>query len=514
MYIRNIFIASLLTFTVTSCDKYLAEPPSKSKGVELTTVEQLHGLLNKASFSDLRTQIAPAIMYSSDSFEMTPEQYAKGFRFAGTDLDIIQMSVWEMPFSENTNHLISYWAAGYEGVYMANLVLTNIDKVSGSDTEKAKVKARAHLLRAYSYFELAQYYCLPYSQSTLGELGLPIKVGTGYEEDATRVSLKDTYAFIEDDLKQALLLDEPLFENGKRMSWKETTATANALAARFYLATENYTLAKQAAEKALSFDKSIRDYSDGTITQKLDLFSGVMVASNTIIENFHTTFIADWDGAYYNRTPLYLFESCMPIVSNKLMHLYGDHQFDLRKKFFVLEDMKNVGSMKIFVGNNFDQAIKVPGYYQHGQFYTNIAPTVVEMILTKIEATARLGNYQQAISELNAFRKFRFDRQTPESILQLQAKDQQEAVLQVLNERHREFPYTVRWFDLRRINFNADSFDDVTVTKQFFPLKASAVAYTSQPITYTLAPGSRRVAVAIPLQEIVSANGVIQQNKY
>lgn len=514
MYIRNIVLASLLVFGVVSCDKYLAEPPSKNRGVEIKTIDQLDALLNKASFSRLRTQIAPAIMYSSDSFEMTPEHYAKGFRFAGTDMDIIQMSVWEMPFTENTNHLTSYWGAGYEGVYMANLVLTNIDKVSGTDKEKAKVKARAHLLRGYSYFELAQYYCLPHGAKTWNELGLPIKQTTGYEEDARRVTLKETYDFIEADIKEALLLDEPLFLDGKRMSWKETTATANALAARFYLATENYTLAKQAAEKALSFDDYIRDYGSGEITQKVDLFSGQLVASNTIVDNFHTTYLADWDRAYYNRTPLYLFESCLPIVSSKLMALYGSGQYDLRKKFFVLEDMKNVGSMKIFIGNNFDQSVKVPGYYQHGNFYTNIAPNVVEMLMTKIEAIARTGNYQQAMTELNKFRQFRFDKQTPESIVQLEAKDKNDAILKILEERHREFPYTVRWFDLRRINFNSETFDDVTVTKTFFPVKASAVDYNGTPVKYTLGPESRGYAVAIPLQEIVAANGVIEQNRY
>ncbi|ERJ58692.1 RagB/SusD family nutrient uptake outer membrane protein [Sphingobacterium paucimobilis] len=514
MYIRNIILASLLAIGVSSCDKYLAEPPSKNKGVEIKTIEHLEALLNKASFSDHRTQMAPAIMYSSDSFEMTPEQYAKGFRFTGTDMDIIQMSIWEMPYTENTNHLISYWGSCYEGVYMANLVLTNLDKVSGTDAEKAKVKARAHLLRGYSYFELAQYYCQPYGAATRDDHGLPIKRTTGYEEDATRVSLQETYDFIEADIKEALLLDEPLFQDGKRMSWKETTATANALAARFYLATENYSMAKQTAEKALSFDSQVRDYGSGEITQKVDLFSGQLVASNTIVDNFHTTFLADWDRAYYNRTPIYLFESCMPIVSSKLMGLYGEGQYDLRKKFFVLEDMKNVSSMKIFVGNNFDQSVKVPGYYQHGNFYTNIAPNVVEMMLTKIEATARLGDFQQAMTELNKFRAFRFDKQTPQDIINLQATDKNDAVLKILNERHREFPYTVRWFDLRRINFNADSFDDVTVTKTFFSVQASAVDYNGTPIQYKLGPGDRKYAVAIPLQEIVASNGAIEQNRY
>ncbi|WP_316814576.1 RagB/SusD family nutrient uptake outer membrane protein [Pedobacter nyackensis] len=516
----NILVALLGMMVVTSsCNKYLEEPPSKNSGVEISTTGHLDALLNKASYSTFRTQMVPGLLYSTDSYEMTPEMYTAGFRRAGTKLDIIQFSLWETPYVEKTNYLTSYWASAYEGIFMANLVLTNIEKVTGTEAEKAKLKARAHMLRAYSYFEIVQYYCLPYGKNTVNEPGLPLKVTTGYEEATHRVSLQTTYNFIEADIQEALKLDEPLFQNGVRLSWKETTAGANALAARFYLAIENYAKAQEAAEKVLTYDDYVRDYGSGEITQVLDVLSGKLVASNTTEANFHTTFLADWDRAFYNRTPTYMVDYTFPIASKKLQEIFGNHNYDLRKKLFLLDDMKNVSTMKIFVGNYFDkdangQSMKVPGFYQHGRQYMTLAPNVVEMILTKAEAMARLGNYQQAMTELNKFRKYRIDKNAPDDIAVLKANNAQEAVKHILEERHREFPYTVRWLDIRRINFNQDPNDDVTLTKTFFPVNANAVDYAAAPIQYTLKPGSRKYAAAIPMEEIKASNGTLEQNKY
>jgi len=514
MNYKNIWAAGLICLSFLSCDKYLDEAPSKSKGIEITTIEQLDALLNKAAFTDLKTQMAPGILYRGDSFGMTAEQYLKGFKSTGVKIDLIQQSVGEVQYLENTNHLVSFWAASYQGVFMANLVLGNIEKVSGSDEFKARVKARAHLLRAYSYFDLAQYYCLPYGPATLAELGLPIKKTTGYEEDVHRVSLKDTYDFIEADVQEAVKLKDPIRQSEMRVSWKETGATANALAARFYMAKGQYDQAEKYASASLSYANDIRDYSDGTITQVMDAQSNQLVASNTLEQNRHPSFAADWDKAFYNRTHNFLFDYCFPIVSNKLMALYGDHEYDLRRKFFILKDMKNIGSLKMFVGSRFDPDVKIPGYYVHGNLEISLAPNVAEMMLTEIEAKARQGHYQQAMVDLNRFRKYRMDRSTPTNILQLTAQDQNQAVQQILDERQREFPYTVRWLDLRRINFNDDPKDDVVITKQFYKVNASAVDYNSAPITYELKPGSRKYAIAIPMQEIVASNGVIVQNKY
>lgn len=59
-----------------------------------------------------------------------------------------------MPYTSNTNVLTSMWATNFESIYLANLILSSVDEVSGSEEAKANVKYKAHFLRAYNYLEL------------------------------------------------------------------------------------------------------------------------------------------------------------------------------------------------------------------------------------------------------------------------------------------------------------------------------------------------------------------------
>ena len=45
-----------------------------------------------------------------------------------------------MPYTSNTNVLTSMWATNFESIYLANLILSSVDEVSGSEEAKANVK--------------------------------------------------------------------------------------------------------------------------------------------------------------------------------------------------------------------------------------------------------------------------------------------------------------------------------------------------------------------------------------
>lgn len=100
-------------------------------------------------------------------------------------------------------------------------------------------------------------------------------------------------------------------------------------------------------------------------------------------------------------------------------------------------------------------------------------PTVAEMLLTEAEALARSGKWQEAMVLVNKLRVARIDR-TAEDIM-LEAGSQQEAVEKILEERHREMPFIMRWFDIRRLAFNETSYDDVTVERDFYQVSDNAV---------------------------------------
>lgn len=95
------------------------------------------------------------------------------------------------------------------------------------------------------------------------------------------------------------------------------------------------------------------------------------------------------------------------------------------------------------------------------------------MLLTEAEALARSGKWQEAMVLVNKLRVARIDR-TAEDIM-LEAGSQQEAVEKILEERHREMPFIMRWFDIRRLAFNETSYDDVTVERDFYQVSDNAV---------------------------------------
>src|SRR5690606_20763784 len=126
----------------------------------------------------------------------------------------------------------------------------------------------------------------------------------------------------------------------------------------------------------------------------------------------------------------------------------------------------------------------------------------------------RQGAWQQGIETINTLRETRMDAAAPASVKYLSASSPQEALVMLTEERRREMPFTMRWYDVRRYNNNADPADDVEMTRTFYPYNANAVLAGEAPIQYTLEKNSRKFAAPIPITDIISSNGVLEQNKY
>lgn len=132
------------------------------------------------------------------------------------------------------------------------------------------------------------------------------------------------------------------------------------------------------------------------------------------------------------------------------------------------------------------------------------------MILVKAEATCRLGEWQEALQTVNQLREKRF---ATGSDYQLIANSQEEALKAILDERHRELPFTMRWFDIRRLAYNETTSDDVAPSRLFYNVenKQADFEHTQE---YTLPVKSKRYAQPLPQTEINRSHGQLQQNEY
>ncbi len=497
--------------SVASCkkvDNFLAAAPSKTTSLVVSTTGQLDAMLNNYS-SIFYSEGNRNAIYSTDDYDLSKALYdARPATFSS--MATIEFMLWDIPFLPDDTREV-FWSNEYRKIFYANMVLSNLDNVEGTDAEKSVLKADAHFVRAYSMWQLVNTYALPYTAANKNEPGIPIKLSTSFEESFARQPIEKVYQQIEADLAEALKISVPLVQNGKPRHWRASKAGVNGFAARYYLNRWNYAKALEYANAALAEYNTLVDYNTEMKygnSQTLTLNAGTPQQQSFTIQYPYThnnqtdfTDMLAWKEFLYFR--MLNHESWWYIPSQQLLALY-DQEHDLRYKYHIVE------------GYSYDRGMTKPAYDYPGYIFffkdrIPSGPTVAEMYLTKAEAMARTGDINGAMTALNTLRA---KRMTPGSWVTLTATSKDDAIKKVIEERRREMPFVQRWFDIRRYNNNDDPNDDVTPTKVFYPYTNSAVL-TNQPVkTYTIEKNSRRWAAPLPRTEIISSQGVIEQNTY
>lgn len=502
---------------LTACDDFLDKDPSKNSSKTITEVSQLDALL--ATYSAFYSETNYTFL-ASDDYGLTPK--IQSHRTGSTSIDDLNDFTWATN-NKRTGRLL--WDGEYGKIFRANLVLANIDNVSGGEAEKANLKAEAHLVRAYSLFQLAVCHCLYPSADNANDLGLPLRATTSFEEPIARQNLGATFAFIENDLQEALKISKPfLTDAGKMQNWRGTTASVRAFAARFYLYMGDYTNAAKYAGEVLAEYSTLKDFNDpaemyySTNDDTFTINAGTPEEEQIVCKYPYTklqfygttgfTELLEWKELLYARTMSYA--SWWYIPSQDLLATFardikdGNPDNDLRYRYFVIEDFGLRSCERTQEGRS-------DGYCQF--YYDNLisGPTVAEMMLIKAECLARGGNAGDAIKTLNDLRKARI---ATEAYADLPTGSSADALKKVLDERRREMPLTIRWYDLKRYAWNDDPSDDVTIRRQFYPYTASSVLMNDALVEHVLEPKSRRYALPIPEVDILRSDNVLVQNNY
>ena len=490
---------------MTGCDDFLEERPFKSEAVVPKTVEDMELILAGAYRADEMTHY---LLFSSDDVKPNVDLY-KGLTSLYPIQDI-HATLWEREVSAK-NYQDYFWVYRYQNVFGSNMVLSILPGSVATEAEKQRLKSQACFKRAYNNFLLVNLYALPYSSANLQEAGIPLKKSTSFDEAVERATIEETYQLIEEDITEALKLDVALTDAiGFNSPNRVTTPAVYAFAARFYLAKHDYKNAQLYAEKALDeygVDK-IKDlnnfgYSLNSPEPRSITINGQEVNYElnypASYQNYDPSF---WTESYFDAT-VEADNNNWRFPSQELMATYdldGSKATDLRWKYFFVEHYSYI------TGSTYDYPA-----YMFDTYMTHSGTNVPEMLLIKAECQARLGQWQDGLSTANILRAKRID---PAGVIDLSASSQDEAIKKILEERRREMPITMRWYDLRRYNNNDYAGDDVVVTKTFFPYTDLDIQGNEPLKTYTLEKNDRRYAAPIPNSEIISSNGVIEQNTY
>lgn len=312
----------------------------------------------------------------------------------------------------------TFWNNPYSAVRSANTVISELDNVVfESPEERDHLLGSALFFRAYIQYHVAQIFAAPYHASNLDMDGIPYRRTSDVNVVTGRHSIKDTYAFILEDLKQAVRLlskHRPLYPT------RPYKGSAYAALARCYLSMGDYEQAGRYADSSLVLQHELMNFTDFPAD-----------AGSYPFHPFNPEVIFSSRGSATGS----IAESAAR-VDSVLYTLYAEN--DHRKRLFF--------------------TLQSDGYHAYTGDFLQLASgvkfnglTTSEMLLTRMEWNARANRLEKVREDLQVFINHRYASPLP-AFLHL---GQQELLNMVMEERRKELLFRgTRWTDLRRFSFD------------------------------------------------------------
>ncbi len=405
-----IAIFVLLTGLCSSCSKWLDRKPD-SKLVVISTLNDLQSLLNNDGQLLQSFSAQPEI--ASDNYYLTNGS------FNGLSQENRDRYIWSTKADAAT--LYDAWAKCYGDIYIANLVLENLERIKINEGEKDdynSIKGQALFIRSWAMYHLVLIWTNPYSTTANDELGVPIRKSIDPAEVFVRPPLEENYTSMISDLKEAINLLPPQIDYKTRPS----KAAAYGLLARIYLKMNDYENALQNASDCLKTYSTLLDYNT------------INAAANAPFPQFNTEVV------YHCTTVAGSINQPIDyrtgVVDSTLYKMFDD--FDIRKR--------------AFFGNNADGTHYFKGNYMGSRSYARFNGLCTDEIwLISAECKARLSDIKGALEDLNTLRKNRY----PTGNFFLLTEDSSPDIIQLtLDERRKQlcFRSGIRWLDIKRLS--------------------------------------------------------------
>lgn len=509
MKIRKIIkgvLAVALSFTIVSCDDFLSEDPDNR--VYLESPEYIEYLLATA-YPEADFAFAEAMSDCAGD---------RGLSAIMDDPEIEQSYLWGDVVETYQGTPAYYWNEAYRAISAANHALEAIEEfeAEGRGSEVRKARGEALLCRAYSHFMLANIFGKAYNPATADtELGVPYATEpeTTLNPPYERETLAETYRLIEKDLTEGLELVPATFEEAP--AYHFTRKAAYAFASRYYL----WKGGEENIRKSIGYANEVlgnvyTDNPSDMLRQMNDPNS-------------------DYLGDYYDAQTRYTSsgEPANLLLVAAASNMYFQPYWRYGMTEAIRTEVYKLGifgySWAYVTSGGYDYVIHRPlwaYYFQQSGLNANYGTlissipllTSEEVLLNRAEANALLGNYEEALIDVNTFLSTRLNKKSWTGA-KVTAKDinatylidpklypawkesitlypyyidfTDEANLQkyaylsaILAMRKAEFLGTgLRWFDIRRYDI---------------PVVHSSVTHP----TDTLKPGDPRRACQIPDQ--------------
>lgn len=246
-----IFIAAL-AIGASACNKQLNTSPSNavSEEIVLKTVANLTAL-SEGTWASMMDDYYGGI-FGNPGFKtiaLVSEAMGNDVALITTKYSYAPVYRFTQMNDKTQSRLSAIWNQLYKIINSNNIIIANVDNVTGDASAKKVLKGQALALRAHTYLTIASFYQFSYLKDSLAKTA---PIYTTPTTDATqgnpKATLKEIYTLIFSDLLEAKGLLEGYQRTAK---YKINTNVVNGLLARAYLNTGRWVAAAEAANEAL-----------------------------------------------------------------------------------------------------------------------------------------------------------------------------------------------------------------------------------------------------------------------
>lgn len=437
---KYIFIFSLSTVFVTSCNKFLdVEPDNRTEIDNIDKISQLAGTAYPGR--DYLTFAEAASDNSED----------KGPGVGNVNELVTNYYTWNDVIGDETNSAEAYWNSCYAAIAAANQTLESIEK-GNFGPAALPYKGEALVARAYAHHMLAIFFAKNYEiggNNTSPGVPYVTKPETILFENYNRGTVQSTYDNIQKDLEEGIpLLRASAYKVPK---YHFTPEAAHAFASRFFLFKGDWQKVVEHATATVPAGNFVSNLRDIAVTFKnwssaefQINFSKSDVKATLLLANSYSTYQRLYGSPRYGYGSKLVDMFIKPnvtgkIVQNKVLNyaLPNYTTYKWREYFYY--------------------ATEETGY----PYLPVILLTVDEALMNRAEAYAELGQYNLALNDINDFYRVRvqaFNNNDAVTLPKIQSfysiSDTKAGIIRtILDAKKAEFLQEgMRWIDLMRRN--------------------------------------------------------------
>lgn len=405
--LRTVLVGALILAGLTGCEKFLDIKPA---GVVMPSSTTDYRALLTRAYHGFPTDLAKLSMRSDEAsvnFDGANASYRPSYE---------EIYLWSDGGSLST--LTTQWQGYYYSIYVSNHLIDILAGKEGAPADEKQLVGEAYLLRAYSYFLLANIYGQPYAEANLGTPCVPLMLDNEVETVRERSSLAAVYAQVVKDLTASFkYLKVESWEPAKRYRFSKDAAQAFACRVALYMG--DWAKAVEFGAPLLSSRYQLVDLNAMGAKPPCHYESTEAIMNLDLVV----------DGDYLS----------IMRPSQSLIDSYGAG--DQRKRVYYR--MPALGDYRVERGD--EKKGEGTGY--------RITFRLGEVLLNVAEAHARKGELEESKALLKQLAQKRYEAgELPNAEATIDAlATQRDLLTYILAERGRELAFEgQRWFDLRR----------------------------------------------------------------